>query len=266
VSGFVVVTLTLVGLLIGSHLTVVVSRVPEGRSVVAPRSACPRCGHTVRWFDNVPVVSWLVLRGRCRDCREPIAVLYPLLEAGTAVMWALVGWWGIVTGADPWAVAALLAVCSLGLALSVIDVRTQRLPDPLVVTAGLAVVVCLAGQVVTSRQWSAVLPAVGGAGAYAGFLFVLALIWPAGMGLGDVKLAAVLGGLLGWFGWASLLVGGFAPFVLGAAVTVPALAARSRLRRGVGVPFGPFMVAGALLGVLAGPQVVSAYLSATGLG
>lgn len=127
-TGLLVVAATLVGLAIGSFLNVVVWRVPRGESVAHPPSACPRCGHVIRPRDNVPVLSWLVLRGRCRDCAAPISARYPLVEAGTAVLFGLTAWFA----GPAWVLPALLYLAAVSVALALIDIDTKRLPNAIV--------------------------------------------------------------------------------------------------------------------------------------
>ncbi|GIG20377.1 prepilin peptidase [Cellulomonas chitinilytica] len=259
-TGALVIVAGLFGLAIGSFLNVVVWRVPRGESVVRPPSACPRCGHEIRARDNVPVVSWLLLRGRCRDCGEPIAVRYPLVEAGTGVLFALTAWWA---GAD-WVLPALLYLAAISVALALIDLDTKRLPDAIVLPAypvSLALLALASWNPGGASDWTALWHALVGGAALFAVYFVLVIAYPAGMGLGDVKLAGVLGLYLGWFGWGALLVGWFAAFLLGGLFAVGLVVAR-RAGRKSGIPFGPWMLLGAAVGIVAGEQLWSAYLSA----
>ncbi len=248
-----VVLVGLLGLAVGSFLNVVVWRVPRGESVVSPPSACPRCGHRIRARDNVPVLGWLLLGGRCRDCGEPIAARYPLVEAGTGVAFALVAW---ATGLS-WALPALLYLAAVSIALALIDLDTHRLPDAIVLPSYVVVLVLLAlaawnpGGDADAGSWVRAL--LGGAALFAVY-FLLLVVYPAGMGFGDVKLAGVLGLYLGWAGWASVVVGWFAAFLLGGLFAVGLLAAR-RAGRKSSVPFGPWMLAGAWIGLIAGDAV-----------
>ena len=243
-----VVICGLTGLLIGSFLNVVIIRVPEGRSVVTPRSACPTCGRPISGFDNVPVLSWLLLRGRSRCCDEPISLRYPVVEALTGVAFALIaGWKGW-----SWEVPALLYLAAAGIALAVIDYDVHRLPDVIVlpsypIAAALLVLAALA----EGEPRALIGAAVGGIAMWV-FYFLLLFIYPGGMGFGDVKLGGVLGLYLGWYGWEEVVVGGFAAFILGAT------------RKSM-LPFGPFMLAGAWLGLLRGAGLVDWYLRLTGL-
>ena len=258
----------LLGLLVGSFVNVVVHRVPAGLSVVRPRSACPACGHEVRERDNVPVVSWLLLRGRCRDCRTPIPVRYPAVEASTAVLFALVA----LAETRPPVLVALLVVAGAGVALALIDVEHGRLPFAVTGTAAL-----LAGAVLLSG-WVGVLvldgPSAAGSalvGPLVGVLAwggVYAALWALtsgrGMGLGDVALAPVLGLVLGAVGAPAAVVGLALGFALGALGAV-ALLALGLVRRGTRIPFGPFMLAGAAGGLFAGDPLAAAYLRLVGL-
>lgn len=271
---FVLALVGCLGLVVGSFLNVVVHRVPAGLSVVRPGSACPWCHHPVRERDNVPVLSWLMLRGRCRDCAAPISVRYPAVEAGTAVLFVLVA----LRLADVPTLAASLVVAGAGIALSLIDLAHGRLPFVITGVAGaLAAAALLSGWVWlwfapdagTGRGvalWSDVWPPLAGAGLW---LAVYALVWLVtlgrGMGLGDVALAPVLGLVLGAVGLSAAAVGVAAGFVLGAVVGL-GLIVLGRAGRRTEVPHGPFMVVGAGVGLFAGAPLAAAYLSLVGLG
>lgn len=246
------------GLIVGSFLNVVIYRVPEGRSVVRPGSACPQCHQSIAARDNVPVLSWLVLRGRCRHCRAPIPARYPLVEALTGAVWLALGWWALgPQGLDP-LLPLLLVLGSAGVALSVIDLDHHRLPNAIVLPLYPVTVAGLALAGVLSGQWP-VGPTLAGASAW---LAVVGGIWlltrGRGMGFGDVKLAPVLGATLGWVSFGSAAVGLFAGFMLGAVVGV-VLIARGRAGRRSHLPFGPFLLAGAAVGLFAGAAIATAY-------
>jgi leader peptidase (prepilin peptidase)/N-methyltransferase len=275
ISAFIVVAAGLFGLLIGSFLNVVIYRIPAGRPISKPPSACTRCGGRIRPWDNVPVLSWLLLGGKCRDCRAPISARYPLVELATGVAFAAVSWWMVstawpadATGATiaAWAVilVAFLYLCAISIALALIDLDTHTLPNRIIYPAYpisavlLTVAALLAGE--PERLFGAL---VGGAGLFALYL-TLALIRPGGMGLGDVKLAGVLGLFLGWLGWGELAVGAFAAFLLGGLFGVVLLAVR-RAGRKSSIPFGPWMLAGAWIGILFGKSIALGYLRLYGL-
>jgi leader peptidase (prepilin peptidase)/N-methyltransferase len=248
----------LVGLLTGSFLNVVIWRVPRGESVVRPPSACPVCHRAIRPYDNIPVLSWIALRGRCRDCGSSISVRYPLVELGTGVAFAATAW---LVGAA-WVLPALLYLVSIGVALALIDIDTHRLPDAIVLPAYVVAPVLLtlaSANPGGDGDWGALVRALVGGGALWLFYFVLMLIYPAGMGFGDVKLAGILGLYLGWFGWAALLVGGFAAFLLGGLYAI-GLVSLGRAQRKSGLPFGPWMLLGTAVGIVAGSSLAGWYL------
>ena len=248
-------TAAVLGALIGSFLNVVVWRVPRGESVVSPPSACPRCGHEIRARDNVPVVSWLLLRGRCRDCAAPISPRYPVVEATTAVLFALVA---LRIGWAP-ELPAYLYLAAIGLALALIDLDTHRLPDPIVLPAYPVLAVALGAASWVTGDWGALLRAVIGGAALWAVYFLLMIVKQGGMGFGDVKLAGVLGAGMAWLGWGALIVGGFAAFLLGGLYGI-ALIVAGRGGRSTRVPFGPWMVLGTAIGFAAGQQVWTGYV------
>lgn len=249
------------GLAVGSFLNVVVHRVPLGLSVVSPGSACPACGHEVRGRDNVPVLSWLLLRGRCRDCATPISARYPLVEAGTALLLVAVA----VHLDDLLLTAALLPVAAAGVALALIDLEHQRLPFAVTGVAAASslpfVVADQLGSSPATEAWQVLVSVATWVGVYGGTWLVTG---GRGMGLGDVALAPVLGLALGALGLGPSLVGLGAGFLLGALVGV-ALMAGGRVARGSRLPHGPFMLLGAAVGLFAGAPLADAYLRITGL-
>lgn len=257
----VVVLSAVCGLVIGSFLNVVVWRVPRGESVVSPPSACPRCGHEIRRRDNVPVLSWLVLRGRCRDCGAPISARYPMVEAATGLLFTLTAWWCWAQD-TPWLLPALAYLAAVSVALALIDLDSHRLPDAIVLPSHLVALALLALASWApggTSDWGALGRALLAGAALFAFYLVVLVIYPAGMGFGDVKLAGVLGLYLGWCGWGAVVIGWFAAFVLGGLFAIGLLVAR-RAERGSGIPFGPWMLLGAAIGIVAGPRLWDAYL------
>lgn len=247
------------GLLVGSFLNVVAWRVPRKESVLRPASRCPACAAPVRRRDNVPVLSWLLLRGRCRDCGAPISRRYPAVELVTAAVFA-----GLAAHLGPdAALPAFLYLAAVGILLALIDLDTHRLPDVLTLPSYAVGVVLLAAAAIAQGSAAPLLRALLGMAVLFGLYFTLVFAYPAGMGFGDVKLAGVLGLYLGWLGWGPVAVGTFAAFVLGG-VTGLVLMALGRAGRKSAIPFGPFMLAGALVGVFAGAPLAVAYVGAIG--
>ena len=248
----------LLGLAIGSFLNVVIWRVPRGESVINPPSACPRCEKAIRPRDNVPVLGWLLLRGKCRDCGEPISVRYPLVEGGTALLFVVMA---LRFGFDP-VLPAYLFLAALGVALALIDLDVQRLPDALTLPAYPVVAVLLTMAALTGTHPGALVRAVIGAAALGGFYFAVWFAYPSGMGFGDVKLAPTLGAYLGWLSYGVLAAGAFLGFLYGGLVGIGLILFKEGGRK-TKVPFGPFMLLGTLTAVLVGQDLVDAYVSAT---
>jgi leader peptidase (prepilin peptidase)/N-methyltransferase len=248
------------GAVIGSFLNVVIYRVPAGLSIAYPASACPCCHTPILRRDNIPVLSWVGLRGRCRTCQEPISRRCPVVEALTATLFAMVALHFGVT----WATPAFWLFAAVGVALSVIDLLTHRLPDPIVgfaYASGSAALLAASAAGAGDGPEALGRAGIGAAALYCGHLVAM-LIYPAGMGFGDVKLAGVTGMFLAWVGWGPLVVGVASSFVVGLALAgVLALVQRGKVR---GVPFGPAMFIGAGIGVAAGQPLWTAYLAVLG--
>jgi leader peptidase (prepilin peptidase)/N-methyltransferase len=253
----VLVLVGLLGLLIGSFLNVVVYRVPRGESLVSPGSHCPACNTPIRAWHNVPVLGWFMLRGRCAACGVRISPRYPLVEAGTALLFVAVTARLYALGQLP-AVPAYLYFASLGLGLALIDLDTRRLPNTLVLPSYPVLAALLAVAAGAQHDWwSLARAALGGAALYA-FFFAIAFIYPAGMGFGDVKLAGLVGAVLAYLSWGTLIVGAFAGFLLGSVLGI-ALIALGRGGRKAAIPYGPFMIAGALLGLFVAEPIANWY-------
>lgn len=254
-------TAAVFGLLFGSFLNVVIYRLPAGRGLWG-RSACPGCGHPVRGYDNVPVLSWMLLGGRCRDCRSPISWRYPVLEAACAAGWVLLT---RQFGLGPVLLVMLACFC-LTFALAFIDLDTMRLPDVLVWPTWAVAGVGLALSAWLDGDWVSLRRALLSAAAWGAFYF---LLWAAtggrGLGWGDVKLAPALGLLTGWISISASVIGFVAAFAIGG-IPVLLLMIAGVLKRGTAIPYGPFLIAGAWVGVLAGDQLGGLYLRVTGLG
>jgi leader peptidase (prepilin peptidase) / N-methyltransferase len=236
------------GALLGSFLNVVIHRVPLGESLVTPGSHCPACDAPVRAYDNVPVLSWLVLRGRCRTCGAPISLRYPAVELLTAASFAAVV---AARGFDEGLWLELPFVACL-IALAGIDLDHKLLPNKIVYPmAAYGLVVSL---IVVTDDFPEHL--IAGAGAFA-FLLIAVLAYPSGMGMGDVKLAGTMGLYLGVSVVPALLAAFFTGTVFGLAV----IAREGAQARKKAVPFGIFLAFGGLVGVLAGPELIDVYES-----
>ena len=232
-------------LALGSFMNVVAARVPLRRSVVRPRSACMSCSSELAWYDNVPVGSWLLLRGRCRSCGERISPLYPAVELATA---GLVAACFVKFGLSGEAFLAAF-FCVVLVVLSAIDLTHRIVPNRIVLPA--ALIVLLAQTALNpSPEWM-----LGALGA-AGFLFVAALAYPAGMGMGDVKLALLLGAMLGRLVGVGLMLGMLAALV----PSFVLLARHGSAARKMGIPFAPFLALGALIALFAGQTLLDTYL------
>jgi leader peptidase (prepilin peptidase)/N-methyltransferase len=245
------------GLIIGSFMTVVVARVPAKESLLRPRSRCPRCGTPIRNRDNIPVLGWLLLRGRCRSCGERISIVYPIVELATAAV--IVG--AVLVYEDLWIAVGIAALLALMPALSAIDLRHRVIPNAIVYPALIAFPLYL------TVAWIAGAPVdLGRMGlgflAYGGGLFVIALIAPGGMGMGDVKLCALIGAVLGSLGLAYVAVAAGAAIVIGGVAAVVALVGGKG--RKAKMPFGPAIALGAIVAAFWGQAIADRYLGAMG--
>ena len=248
------------GLLFGSFANVVIHRVPAGESVNTPRSACPKCGTPIAPRDNIPVISWLLLRGRCRHCSEPISARYPIVELAVAAVFAAVG---ARIGLD-WSLPGFLLFAWLLVVVAIIDADTRKIPNRLMYPLTPALLVLMvAAALLTDAPERALSALVGGIGGFV-VLLILALIQPRGMGMGDVKLAGFIGIGLGYLDYAHVVLGIFGGFLAGGIIGIVLLATRIRSRRDM-IPFGPYLAVGALVALLVGEPIVDAYLRSLGV-
>ena len=233
------------GLAIGSFLNVVVARVPLKRSIVAPRSACMSCGHELAWHENIPVLSWIVLRGKCKDCGERIGVVYPAVELLTAL---LISASFLVFG---WSATSFVAAffCATLVTVSATDLSHRIVPNIVVLPAA-AIVLAAMTVIEPSAEW-----ALGSFGA-ALFLFLAALAYPKGMGMGDVKLSLLLGAMLGRTVPVALLLGMIAALV----PAIVLLARHGSAARKMAIPFAPFLSLGGIFALFLGDRVLDWYL------
>jgi leader peptidase (prepilin peptidase) / N-methyltransferase len=253
VSWFPIVIALVLGLAFGSFMTVAIYRVPAGESLVRPRSRCPSCGAPIRTTDNVPVISWLVLRGRCRACAVRISPVYPLTELACGGLFVAVA----LVYEDPWRAVLLAPFAGLMVALSVIDIRHRRIPNRLVYPAVvIAAAIILVGDLAGGGL--DVLDAGIGLFAYGLALLIIALI-SRGMGMGDVKLAGLIGLVLGSIGLDLVAVAAGMGILLGGVGAIVALLAGAD--RKSAIPYGPYLASGAVIAVFVGRQIADAYLN-----
>src|SRR5436190_6205740 len=244
-----IVLAALGGLIIGSFLNVVAYRLPRGESLAHPPSHCPSCDAPIKPYDNIPVFSWLLLRGRCRNCNAPISPRYPLVEALTGVLYALVMWarWDDASG-----IALGIVLVTVLIPIAIIDFEHRIIPNR--ITGPAAVVAILIG--VLADQDFVAEQLIAGAAA-GGFFLLAAIAYPRGMGMGDVKLAGVMGLYLGRAVGLAVLVGLVAGVIVGAVIMARLGATAGRKQT---VPFGPFLALGGVIAIFAGDAVADAYV------
>ena len=242
-----IVFMALLGLIAGSFLSVVAHRVPLGESIVAPRSRCPSCGTQIAAYDNVPLFSYLALRGRCRHCDAKVPATYPLLEAGLAAVFVAI----LLRYSDDGSEIALGACLAATLAtITLIDLEHRVIPNKVLIVAALVAV----GLLVAGDRDALAEHAIAAAIAFA-VMFLIAIVYPRGMGMGDVKLAGVMGLYLGKAVAPALLIG----FAAGALFGLALIASRGAEARKQAVPFGPFLALGGLIAIFVGPDIVDWY-------
>ena len=242
----VLIVFGLLGAVIGSFLNVVIHRLPRGESLAFPASRCPACETPLKPYDNVPIVSWLVLRGRCRACGRPISPRYPLVEALTAAVFVAVV---AVRDVDP-ELALELPFAAMLIAVAGIDLEHRIVPNKILLPAAIWGI----GGAALIRTGDLPELLIAGAAAFV-VLLLAALAYPAGMGMGDVKLVGVMGLFLGY----SVAPAMFIAFIAGSLVGVGMLMRHGSKARKMGVPFGPFLALGGLIALLAGPELIDLY-------
>lgn len=237
------------GLAVGSFLNVVIHRVPRGESVVRPASHCPTCNAAIRSRENIPVLSWLALRGRCAHCHAPISVRYPLVEAATGALFVAVALRFGLSLELP----AYLFLAALAVTLALIDWDTGQVPNSIMLPSYIVALLLLMLAGAPSLEWASSLRALAGMAALSAAFLALALLRPRQFGLGEVKIAGLLGLFLGWLSWSTVVVG-----VLGAvlvAAAVAAVAASRRSGRPAAVPLTSFLLGAGLVAVFAGAPI-----------
>lgn len=249
----ILVLVGVLGLAIGSFLNVVIYRVPRAESIVFPASHCPSCENTLKRRHNVPVLSWLVLRGRCAFCETRISARYPMVELGTAALFvALTLRFGLSA-----ALPAYLYFAAIGIALAMIDFELRRLPDTIVLPSYVIAVLLLMPAGAVTGEWQTAIRAFAGMAAVAAIYFALSIAYPYALGTGDVKLAGLLGLYLGWLSWSAVMIGAFGGLAIAAlGGTLHRLTGAPR--RGV-LALAPSMVSAAVLALFVAVPVTSWY-------
>ncbi len=236
------------GVVTGSFVGLIAHRLPRGASIVGPRSVCDSCGAQIAAYDNVPIVSWIVLRGRCRGCGSRIPVAYPLVEFAVGVAFAVTA---VVLRDDPAELALGLLFVAMLAAITLTDLERRVIPNAILLAGAIAAVALVAATDPASLPERAISAAVAG-----GVLLIIAVAHPGGMGMGDVKLVAVMGLFLGSSVAVAVLVG----VLVGALAGLGVMLARGPSARKLAVPFGPFLALGGVVGLLAGQQLIDWYL------
>ncbi|RJP32455.1 MAG: prepilin peptidase [Actinobacteria bacterium] len=244
----------LFGLVVGSFDNVAIYRIPEGKSLWAPRSFCPQCGTTIAWYDNVPLVSYIVLRGRCRHCAKHIPVRYPLVELISGSLWLAV----FAKAGFTWSIELLpnLFLVTILIIVSGIDLQKQIIPNKVIVPSIPIALACMGIVALVRGDYHVITDSLIGFAVGAVPLGILALALPRGMGMGDAKLAALTGIILGW---RSEIIALFAGFFLGAIVGVLLMSLGKKGRKSR-IPFGPFLSAGAIIALFWGPSLWDLYV------
>lgn len=246
-----------VGLIIGSFINVVAYRIPAGKSVVSPPSACPTCHHPIRPRDNIPIVSWLLLRGKCRDCHAPISARYPIVEATTGGLFVAAV---VVIGLE-WSLPAYLWFAGVTLALVLTDLDVKRIPNRILYPSTVVGTLLLLGAAVLDGDLGHFWRGLVGGGIYFALFLVIALVARGGFGFGDVKLAFFLGEYLAYQSWGVLGAGIALGIGVGGFIALGVLIL-TKADRKTHIPFGPAMVVGSYLALIFGESLSDWYLGA----
>jgi len=249
------VVVFLFGLVLGSFDNVAIFRIPEGKSLWAPRSFCPNCGYTIAWYDNIPVVSYLVLRGRCRNCSKSISWRYPLVELVSGLLFLAV----FAKVGFQWTAELLpyLFMVTVLIIVSAIDLQQQIIPNKVMYPSIVVALVAMGIVSLVRGDYHIITDSLVGFAVIAVPWALLSLVFPRGFGMGDAKLAAFTGTILGW---RSELIGFFIGIFLGAVAGVILMAGGKKGRKSR-IPFGPFLAAGAFVALFWGQAIWDAYLS-----
>lgn len=262
------------GLIFGSFANAVAYRVPTGETLWS-RSHCPKCEAQIHWWQNIPVLSWLALRGKCANCKNPISFQYPAIELLTSALFAVLTWSVIDKGLveDYTSITSLIGVllvivalcyfAFIGVVLSIIDLKTQRLPDVLVLPTFVVSLVLLSASALLIDEPSRILTMFICAVASSFLYGILWFFFPNGFGFGDVKLMLVVGAILGWFSVGQAVLGVMLPFIVLSVVALPLMLVKI-VGRKTKAPLGPWIILGAIISIMFGDIIVNTYLSVGG--
>ena len=254
-----------IGCIFGSFLNVVIWRVPNHISLVNPkRSFCPNCEAPIAWYDNIPIISWLVLGAKCRHCKEPIAVRYPIVEALGGLSFLAVTLGSLFGAYSPWILPELYVFAAVSIVIAYIDLDHHLILNVVLLATLIATLVLLAFASLGTNEWNRLGRAVICAIVLGAFYLLLSIIWKGGMGDGDIKLAFILGLITGWLGWSQFIIGAFAAFFIGGFLSLVLIIGKKVDMHG-GIPFGPSMLLGIWLGIFVGAPIATLYLQVTGL-
>jgi leader peptidase (prepilin peptidase)/N-methyltransferase len=261
---FFVTMAFILGLLLGSFLNALAYRLPRRESLMT-RSHCTQCFKQISAWENIPVISWLVLRGRCSGCKTPISVQYPLVEFGTAVAFALlVQRANEIPDGFAWASLIFLSFAFVGVLISLIDLDLRRIPTDAVWSGLILALIGAIGYSISTGDSSRAMHALLFMAVYFIVYFVIWLFWPRSMGYGDVRLSALTGFVLGWVSVGTAVLGFFLPFVVATIWLIPAMLKGDKTGK-TEIPFGPWMILGTLLAIVFGDILVDNYLQLGGM-
>jgi len=271
---FSIIAATVYGLIFGSFANAVAYRVPTGETLWS-RSHCPKCDAQINWWQNIPILSWVFLRGKCANCKNPISIQYPAIELITGILFGLLAWKtvSLYGASDNWGTYSLIAAvlvgivlcyfAFIGVVLSIIDAKTMRLPAVLIYPTLIFSLIALSVSALLMGDATKIIwMLVGGVGSFV-LYFALWFFFPKGFGYGDVRLVLLTGSILGWFSVGHAVLGIMLPFILLSIVALPLMLAKV-VGRKTKAPLGPWIIASAILSILLGDIIINTYLSVGG--
>ena len=253
------------GLVIGSFLNVVIWRVPNNESILGP-SHCPKCEAPITAIQNIPLLSWLFLRGKCANCKNPISIRYPIVELMNGILFSVITWFFYPKSlSELFILLALLFFGAMSIVIAWIDADTMKIPSKLIYLSYIIVGILFVTATIISGNYYLLLNAFIGA-IILGIVYFILFLMPKGpMGFGDVRLSLLIGFILGWFNLGSIFVGFILAFLLATIYYVPKMVINKSSMKGKKVPFGPWIIGGFWLAVFFGGQILKAYLRFSGI-